>query len=127
MSEATVCERWRPAANWRNGSSFTICGLQGEIGFAAAERAMWSFEGLKAPGTTGRWLVLDFSRVGRVHPAAGALLGAMASELGEAGVMVVVADANQRGVIPGLQEFRSLDAAVESCEDALLKDLAQGA
>ncbi len=40
---------------------------------------------------------------------------------------MVVADPARRGLIPGLRKFRSLHAAMESCEDALLKDLAQGA
>jgi glutaminase len=105
------------------GKAIRIRGLQGEIGFAAAESVLQSFKAPAKPAQVRRWLILDLDRVGRVHRSAQAVFEAMVGDLHEIGMTVVVADPARRGLIPGLREFRSLRAAMESCEDALLRDL----
>jgi glutaminase len=104
-----------------HGQAIQVRGLLGEIGFAAAERVMRSLGATPQPPVGGRGLVLDFSRVTSVHPTARELLEAFAGDLDEAGATVVSVDPGRRALIPGLREFASLDAALESCEDHLLR------
>jgi glutaminase len=109
----------------RHGNRIQVRGLQGEIGFAAAERAIAALADQTRHRKLHRWLVLDVSRVSRMRPVAVAMLEALAGEIAEGGsTTVVTADSLQRGLLRGPREFRSLDAALESCEDALLRDIA---
>jgi glutaminase len=107
------------------GDAILIQELQGDIGFAAAEQLLHSFDHLTGGGNTStRWLVLDTERIGLVHPAAAALLRSMLADLAAAGVTCVVADGTGRSIIDGVPLFPSTDAALRWCEDALLDSAA---
>jgi glutaminase len=108
----------------QHGASIVIRALRGDIDFAAAESVMRSCDSFSA-NTNGsaRWLILDLQRVGRLFRVAQALLETMAEELREVGVITLVVDTSQRGLLAGLEEFSSLDDALERCEDALLSSI----
>jgi glutaminase len=105
------------------GEAIVILGLQGDLNFAAAERVLNSLDGVArgdAPGN--RWLIVDVDRVGNLQRAAAAMLNALITGLTARHVTIVAVDAEQRGLIPGIPEFSSLDRALQWCEDALLAD-----
>ena len=105
-----------------SGGAIRMLGLQGDIGFADAEILLQSLAMPHKPVQAGRWLILDLERVGRIHPAAQAILESLAVDLKEGGMTMVTVDPLERSLLPGMREFRRLIEAVESCEDHLLRD-----
>ena len=118
---------WRPEDLEKKlrlyGSAVRIRGLQGDIGFAAAERLLESVTVPTKPAEVRRWLILDLERVGSIHPAGQAILEALVADYREAGITTVIADPLERGLIPGVRQFKRLQNALQSCEDALVRDL----
>jgi glutaminase len=105
----------------RRGASIRIRGLQGELGFAAAEQILRSLHpAMQAEPAPGGWLILELDRVARIHPTAVAMFQALAADLAGAGVTCVIADSAGRDLIPGIPEFASADDALRWCEDDLL-------
>lgn len=84
--------------------------VQGDISFADAETILHELAPVFADAA-GRTVVLDLTRAGRVHSAARALLSALAADLTAAGATVTAVDPLLRGLLPGVTELRSLDAA----------------
>jgi len=100
-----------------NAEQIAICELQGDLGFAAADVAVRAI----ADGLDGvRWLVLDLHRLGRAEPVAVDLLDTLVGELRERGVGTAVAAEDGESPVIAEASFRSLDEALEWCEDALI-------
>ena len=96
-----------------------VLGLQGDVEFAAAEIVLHTIAPLWRRVADGPvWLVVDLSRVTRLHPVAAAMLGATTADLTALGVDIVVADPLERRQLPGgLREVATLEAARQLCAD----------
>jgi glutaminase len=100
-----------------NAARIAICELQGDLGFAAADVAVRAI----ADGLDGvDWLVLDLHRVGRAEPVAVDLLGTLVDELRGRGIATAVSTEDGESPVVAEAAFRSLDEALEWCEDALI-------
>ncbi|WP_051366539.1 glutaminase A [Hamadaea tsunoensis] len=112
----------RTAKQWATirdaGRAVVIRGLQGDIEFTAAESLVRT---LAAGLTEARWLVLDLGRVTSLHPVALRLLVTLTDRLTGLGIVTVVVDGHDRGLIHAAQvRFPALDEALVWCEDQVL-------
>lgn len=89
-----------------------VLALQGDLEFAAAERAIQRVENvaLGSEGVVG--IVLDVARLTRVHSVAVRLVESLAEDLVRRGVRVVVLDPQGRRLLPGLLEYATVEDAV---------------
>lgn len=106
----------------RTGDRIAIKGLQGDIEFLEAESVVRALADLPAERTS-RWLVLDLHRVTRLQPVAANILRALVFELADHGVVLALADDENRVTVDAAAvPFSSLDEALAWCEDALLAE-----
>jgi len=104
----------------RRGAELAVRVVRGDVEFAEGEEVLRSLAPLSAEGGLG-WLVLDLHRVTRLHPAAALIVEAEVARLVAEGVVVALADPDDR--LPpgfGTRRFSSLAEALEWCEDQLL-------
>ncbi|MCK9902288.1 glutaminase A [Parafrankia colletiae] len=108
----------------RRGAAIVIHELQGDLGFASAERVVRTVRENQAGS---RWVLLDLRRVAAVREPAVELIRVMVDDLATRGISVLFAD--PRG-LPGVERLMrgmantsrlpDLETALEQAEEALL-------
>ena len=115
--------RAESAALAESASAIAIRGIGGNLEFAEAEILVRTLASV--PTDHGiRWIVIDLHRVTRIQPGASAILHELMTDVLDRGVTLAVVDPSEQ-LDDGLdaERFKSLDAALEWCEDRLLGEL----
>ncbi len=102
----------------RLGGAIRVYVLRGDLAFSSAEAVVRT---ISQDTESVRWVVLDLKRAGRVASVAETLLEGLAAKLKERGITTVVVDTEQGVKIPSAVLSETRDAALEWCEDALLR------
>ncbi len=106
------------AALDHDGHAIAVCELQGELSFVEAERVSRRI-GMELPSL--RFLIIDMSRLKRVHPVAEEILKMLRETLGAAGYEFAIASTDRHmRAMAGERGYTSVDAALEAFEDILL-------
>ena len=106
------------AALDHDGHAIAVCELQGDLTFVEAEKVSRRI-GSEVSGFL--FLILDMSRLRRMHPISAELLRMLQETLTASGChMAVVSPEGTLRSIGGDKGFSSVDAALEYFEDALL-------
>ena len=101
-----------------DGYAIAVCELQGDLSFVEAERLSRRI-GAELPSL--RYLIVDMTRVRRVHPIAEQILGMLRASLKENEHAIAVVNTDlRRTAFSGANGFPTVDAALEYFEDILL-------
>jgi glutaminase len=111
------------AALDHDGHAIAVCELQGELTFVEAEKVSRRI-GAEAPSLL--YVILDMSRLRRIHPIAFEILQMLRATLEATGRVLAIAspDTTTRA-IGGANGYPTVDAALEHFEDALLARVLQ--
>jgi glutaminase len=100
----------------RLGSTIVVHELQGELGFAAAERVV---RVVREHLTGTRWIVLDLRRVAAIDTPAVVLLQLLVAELAERHVTTLFADPHGIPAVAELERGEASTVRLRDCETAL--------
>lgn len=111
------------AALDHDGHAIAVCELQGDLTFVEAEKVS---RRIGSEVSSFLYLILDMSRLRRLHPISADLLRMLQETLTAAGCqMAVVSPEGTLRTFGGDTGFSSVDAALEHFEDALLARVLQ--
>jgi glutaminase len=110
------------AALDHDGHAIAVCELQGDVTFVEAEKIS---RRIGSETASLRYLVLDMTRVRRLHPISSDLLRMLRETLIATGREMAVVGPEGLWRTIGGQGFSSVDAALEHFEDALLAQVLQ--
>jgi glutaminase len=122
----TRSNRARTAADYETlaarADAIAVFELQGDLFFGSTERL---FRTVVDDLAGVEYVVLDCKRIGNVDPSAVSLVASLRAELEAAGCLLLITDAAEADPLRGVdaRAFVDTDAAVEWCENRILKEV----